>query len=152
MRLLLLVHVFLVVISYIIAICVTCPHLRISDPHTLDPYPISSHLRHICASSYLRSWSQIFISDLYIFTFIFRFSYFETASCLHIFGSSSRGDTVLSYHLQHFIMQLFLQLYNLIYLCLQNFISPLSGQPSSSCCCLSNTINRKKTDAMLQNQ
>ena len=84
---------------------------------------------------------QIFISGLYIFTFAFRSSYFEITSCLHIFGSSSRSRTVLSYHLQDFIMQLFLlllvlflllQFYNLIYVRLQNFISPLSGQPSSS--------------------
>ena len=76
---------------------------------------------------------QLLISDLYIFTFTFRYSYFETTFCLHIFGSSSRSRTVLSYHLQDFIMQfLFLQFYNLIYVRLQNFISPLSGQPSSS--------------------
>ena len=76
---------------------------------------------------------QIFISDLYIFTFAFRSSYFEITSCLHIFGSSSCSRTVLSYHLQDFIMQLLLlQFYNLIYVRLQNFISPLSGQPSSS--------------------
>ena len=77
---------------------------------------------------------QIFISGLYIFTFAFRSSYFEITSCLHIFGSSSRSRTVLSYHLQDFIMQLLLlvQFYNLIYVRLQNFISPLSGQPSSS--------------------
>ena len=75
---------------------------------------------------------QIFISGLYIFTFAFRSSYFEITSCLHIFGSSSRSRTVLSYHLQDFIMQLLLvQFYNLIYVRLQNFISPLSGQPSS---------------------
>ena len=76
---------------------------------------------------------QLLISDLYIFTFTFRYSYFETTFCLHIFGSLSRSRTVLSYHLQDFIMQfLFLQFYNLIYVRLQNFISPLSGQPSSS--------------------
>ena len=76
---------------------------------------------------------QIFISGLYIFTFAFRSSYFEITSCLHIFGCPSRSRAVLSYHLQDFIMQLLLsQFYNLIYVRLQNFISPLSGQPSSS--------------------
>ena len=48
------------------------------------------------------------ISDLYIFTFIFRFSYFETTFCLHIFGCSSLNHTVLFYHLQDFIV-LYLQ-------------------------------------------
>ena len=104
------------------------------------PYPISSHPRRMCAPSHLRSShlrsssyilasashlrifiSQVFISDLYIFTFTFRSSYFETTSCLHIFGSSSRSRTVLSYHLQDFIMQLFSQFYNLIYVRLQAF-------------------------------
>ena len=77
---------------------------------------------------------QIFISGLYIFTFAFRSSYFEITSCLHIFGCPSRSRAVLSYHLQDFIMQLLLSqfYYNLIYVRLQNFISPLSGQPSSS--------------------
>ena len=111
-------------------ICVTCAHLHISDDHTSDRHIIS----YIFASaSHLRIFiSQIFISYLYIFTFIFRSSYFETTSCLHTVGSSSRSHTVLSYPLQDFIMQLSSQLYNLIYLRLQNFISPLSGQPSSS--------------------
>ena len=111
-------------------ICVTCAHLHISDPHTSDRRIVS----YIFASaSHLRIFiSQIFISDLYIFTFIFRSSNFETTSCLHTFGSSSRSHTVLSYHLQDFIIQLLSQLYNLIYVRLQNFISPLSGQPSSS--------------------
>ena len=105
------------------------PHLHISDPHTSD-----RHILYILASaSHLRIFiSQIFISDLYIFTFTFKSSYFETTSCLHIFGSSSCSRTVLSYHLQDFIMQLLLHFYNLIYVRLQNFISPLSGQPSSS--------------------
>ena len=127
-------NLYLVVISYIIA---SASHVRtfasqILTPQIVISYPISSHLRHICASSYIRSSSQIFISDLYIFTFIFKSSYFEAASCLHTAGSSSRSHTVLSYHLQDFIMQLLSQLYNLIYLRLQNFISPLSGEPSSS--------------------
>ena len=96
----------------------------------------SSHLRSSYHILYLRicvTSAHLHISDLYIFTFIFRSSYFETASCLHTVGSSSRSHTVLSYHLQDFIMQLLSQLYNWIYLRLQDFISPLSGQPSSSC-------------------
>ena len=99
----------------------------------------SSHLRSSYHILYLRICIrsahliyQIFISDLSIFTFIFRSSYFETTSCLHTVGSSSRSHTVLSYHLQDFIMQLLSQFYNLIYLRIQNFISALSGQPSSS--------------------
>ena len=123
------------------ASCVICNWLS---------YLISSHLRPMCAPSHLRSShlrssyhilylricitsAHLHISDLYIVTFIFRFSFFETTSCLHTVGSSSRSHTVLSYHLQDFIMQLLLlQFYNLIYLRLQDFISPLSGQPSSS--------------------
>ena len=97
----------------------------------LTPQIVISYI--LASASHLRIFiSQIFISDLYIVTFTFRSSYFETTSCLHTFGSSSRSRTVLSYHLQDFIMQLLLQAYNLIYVRLQNFISPLSGQPSSS--------------------
>ena len=107
----------MVVISYIIAFA---SHVRTFASQILAPQVVvtSAHLH---------------ISDLYIFTFIFRSSYFETTSCLHTVGSSSRSHTVLSYHLQDFIMQVLSQLYNLIYLRLQDFISPLSGQPSSSC-------------------
>ena len=101
-------------------------HLRSS--RLRSSYPISSHLHHICASSYFRSLFQIFTSSLSPSGL----HILKTTSCLHIFGSSSRSRTVLSYHLQDFIMQLFLQVYNLIYVRLQNFISPLSGQPSSS--------------------
>ena len=98
-------------------------------PQIVISYPIFSHLHHICASSYLRFLSQIFTSSL-------------SSSGLHILRSHlvfTRSDLhrrvtlSLSYHLQDFIMQLLSQLYNLIYLRLQNFISPLSGQPSSSC-------------------
>ena len=46
---------------------------------------------------------------------IFRSSYFETTSCLHIFGSSSRSHIVLSDHLQDFIMQFSLPLDKIIY-------------------------------------
>ena len=101
-------------------------HLRSS--HLRSSYPTSLHLHHICASSYLRSLFQIFTSSL-------------SPSGLHILKPhlvSTSSDlhhvsrTVLSYHLQDFIMQLLLQAYNLIYVRLQNFISPLSGQPSSS--------------------
>ena len=102
-------------------------HLRSS--HLRSSYDIL-YLRICVASAHLHI-SDLYL-DLYIFTFIFRSSYFETTSCLHTFGSSSRSHTVLSYHLQDFIMQLLSQLYNLIYLRLQNFISPLSGQPSST--------------------
>ena len=130
--------------TFTFASCVICIWLS---------YLISSYLRRMCAPSHLRSshlrssyhilYLRICVAsahlrisdlylDLYIFTFIFKSSYFETTSCFHTFGSSSRSHTVLSYHLQDFIMQLLSQLYNLIYLRLQNFISPLSGQPSSS--------------------
>ena len=91
-------------------------------------YPISSHLHHICASSYFRFLSQIFTSSL-------------SSSGLHILKPHlvfTRSDLhrrvtlSFSYHLQDFIMPFLSQLYNLIYLRLQNFIPPLSGQPSSS--------------------
>ena len=99
-------------------------HLRSS--HLRSSYPISSHLRHICASSYFRSLFQIFTSSL-------------SPSGLHILkphvvSTSSDLHHVVapSYHLQDFIMQFLLQFYSLIYIRLQNFISPLSGQQSSS--------------------
>ena len=77
--------------------------------------------------------SQIFISDLYIFTFIFRSSYFETASCLHTFGSSSSSHTVLilsSSRFHHAIIIPTLQLD--IFTSSKLHLPPLSGQPSSS--------------------
>ena len=101
-------------------------HLRAS--HLRSSYPISSHLHHICASSYLRFLSQIFTSSLSSSgSHILRPHLVFTPSGLHRVVTLS-----LSYHLQDFIMQLLSQLYNLIYLRLQNFIPPLSGQPSSS--------------------
>ena len=117
-------------LSFIIA---SASHVRTFASQGLTPqivisYPISSHLRHICASSYLRFLSQIFTSSL-------------SSSGLHILKPHlvfTRSDLhrrvtlSFSYHLQDFIMQLLSRLYNLIYLRLQNFISPLSGQPSSS--------------------
>ena len=112
-------------------ICVTCAHLRISGPHTSDRNIIS----YIFASaSHLRIFiSQIFISDLYIFTFIFRSSYFETTSCLHTFGSSSSSHTVLilsSSRFHHAIIITTLQLD--IFTSSKLHLPPLSGQPSSS--------------------
>ena len=106
--------------------------MRTFTSQILTPQIVISYI--LASASHLHIFiSQVFFSDLQIFTFTFRSSYFETTSCLHIFGSSSRSRAVLSYHLQDFIAQLFLQFYNLIYVRLQNFISPLSGQPSSSC-------------------
>ena len=97
-------------------------------PQIVISYPVSSHLHHICASSYLRFLSQIFTSSLSSSGLhILRPHLVFTRSDLH-----RRVTLSLSYHLQNFIMQLLSQLYNLIYLRLQNFISPLSGQPSSS--------------------
>ena len=103
-------------------------------PQIVISYPISSHLHHICASSYLRFLSQIFTSSL-------------SSSGLHILRphlAFTRSDLhrrvtlSLSYHLQDFIMQLSSQLYNLIYLRLQNFISPRSraNRRLVSCCLL----------------
>ena len=117
-------------LSFIIA---SASHVRTFASQGLTPqivisYPISSHLHHICASSYLRFLSQIFTSSL-------------SSSGLHILKPHlvfTRSDLhrrvtlSFSYHLQDFIMQLLSRLYNLKYLRLQNFISPLSGQPSSS--------------------
>ena len=80
--------------------------------------------------------SQIFISDLYIFTFIFRSSYVETTSCLHTFGSSSSSHTVLilsSSRFHHAIIIPTLQLD--IFTSSKLHLPLLSGQPSSSCCC-----------------
>ena len=118
-------------LSFIIA---SASHVRTFASQGLTPqfvisYPISSHLRHICASSYLRFLIQIFTPSLSSSGLhILRPHLVFTRSDLH-----RRVALSLSYHLQDFIMQLFSQLYNLIYLRLQNFISPLSGQPSSSC-------------------
>ena len=76
----------------------------------------------MCASSYLRFLSQIFTSSLSSSGLhILRPHLVFTRSDLH-----RRVTLSLSYHLQDFIMQLLSQLYNLIYLRLQNFISPRS--------------------------
>ena len=91
-------------------------------PQIVISYPISSHLHHICASSYLRFLSQISTSSLSSSGLhILRPHLVFTRSDLH-----RRVTLSLSYHLQDFIMQLLSQLYNLIYLRLQNFISPRS--------------------------
>ena len=76
----------------------------------------------MCASSYLRFLSQIFTSSLSSSGLhILRPHLVFTRSDLH-----RRVTLSLSYHLQDFIMQLLSQLYNLIYLRVQNFISPRS--------------------------
>ena len=76
----------------------------------------------MCASSYLRFLSQISTSSLSSSGLhILRPHLVFTRSDLH-----RRVTLSLSYHLQDFIMQLLSQLYNLIYLRLQNFISPRS--------------------------
>ena len=76
----------------------------------------------MCASSYLRFLSQISTSSLSSSGLhILRQHLVFTRSDLH-----RRVTLSLSYHLQDFIMQLLSQLYNLIYLRLQNFISPRS--------------------------
>ena len=76
----------------------------------------------MCASSYLRFLSQIFTSSLSSSGLqILRPHLVFTRSDLH-----RRVTLSLSYHLQDFIMQLLSQLDNLIYLRLQNFISPRS--------------------------
>ena len=91
-------------------------------PQIVISYPISSHLHHICASSYLRFLSQISTSSLSSSGLhILRPHLVFTRSDLH-----RRVTLSLSYHLQDFIVQLLSQLYNLIYLRLQNFISPRS--------------------------
>ena len=91
-------------------------------PQIVISYPISSHLHHICASSYLRFLSQISTSSLSsLGLHILRPHLVFTRSDLH-----RRVTLSLSYHFQDFIMQLLSQLYNLIYLRLQNFISPRS--------------------------
>ena len=80
--------------------------------------------------------SQIFISDLYIFTFIFRSeesSYFETTSCLHTFGSSSSSHTVLILSSSRFHHAIFITTLQLdIFTSSKLHLPPLSGQPSSS--------------------
>ena len=84
-------------------------------PQIVISYPISLHLRHICASSYLRFLSQISTSSLSSSGLhILRPHLVFTRSDLH-----RRVTLSLSYHLQDFIMQLLSQLYNLIYLRLQ---------------------------------
>ena len=111
-------------LSFIIA---SASHVRTFASQGLTPqivisYPISSHLHHICASSYLRFLSQISTSSLSSSGLdILRPHLVFTRSDLH-----RRVALSLSYHLQDFIMQLLSQLYNLIYLRLQNFISPRS--------------------------
>ena len=76
----------------------------------------------MCASSYLRFLSQISTSSLSSSGLhILRPHLVFTRSDLH-----RRVTLSLSYHLQDFTMQLLSQLYNLIYLRLQNFISPRS--------------------------
>ena len=99
--------------------------MRTFTSQIVTPQIVVSYI--LASASHLRIFiSQIFISDLYIFTFTFRSSYFETTSCLHILGSASRSRTVLSYHLQDFIMQLLLQAYNLIYMYVFKTSSPRS--------------------------
>ena len=101
-------------------------------PQIVISYPISSHLHHICASSYLRFLSQISTSSLSSSGLhILRPHLVFTRSDLH-----RRVTLSLSYHLQDFIMQLLSQLYNLIYLYTSSrlHLPPLSGQPSSSDC------------------
>ena len=76
----------------------------------------------MCASSYLRFLSQISTSSLSSSGLhILRPHLVFTRSDLH-----RRVALSLSYHLQDFIMQLLSQLFNLIFLRLQNFISPRS--------------------------
>ena len=91
----------------------------------------------IASASHVRIFiSQIFISDLYIFTFIFMSSYFETTSCLHTFGSSSSSHTVLilsSSRFHHAIIITTLQLD--IFTSSKLHLSPLLGQPSFSFTC-----------------
>ena len=108
----------------------------------------------IASASHVRIFiSQIFISDLYIFTFIFRSSYFETTSCLHTFGSSSSSHTVLilsSSRFHHAIIITTLQLD--IFTSSKLHLSPLSGQPSSSineisCCALAQWGRKPKEDS-----
>ena len=75
---------------------------------------------------YVRSSCQIFTLS----AFMFRSSYFETTSCFHIFRSY---HVVTPSYLIIFKISLCRNFfYNLICLRLQNFISPLSGQPLSS--------------------
>ena len=109
-------------------ICITSAHLHISDPHISDFHILylhirrSSHLRSsylINISSHCIASAHLHILDLDIFTFIFRSSYFETTSCLHIFGCSSRNHI---FYLIIFKIS-FCHIYNLNYLRLQNFIS-----------------------------